>query len=117
MDGIVPHEEDEHVRDTSPFTTCELQTGSLHLPPGPAAIGRFESFTTFSGGGSAGRRIKRTMWESLMSFLSLVVNTGMLTRVRRLLQHLLLPSLSAPLFQQLECWGHIKIHVDLCISG
>ena len=27
MDGIVPHEEDVHERDTSPFTTCELQNG------------------------------------------------------------------------------------------
>ena len=27
MDGIVPHEEDVHVRDTSPFSTCELQNG------------------------------------------------------------------------------------------
>ena len=27
MDGIVPHEEDVHVRDTSPLPTCELQNG------------------------------------------------------------------------------------------
>ena len=27
MDWIVPHEEDGHEEDTSPFTTCELQNG------------------------------------------------------------------------------------------
>ena len=39
MDGIVPHEEDEHVEDTSPFTTCVLQNGLLTiLPPGLVII-------------------------------------------------------------------------------
>ena len=35
MDGIVPHEEDVHAEDTSPYTACELQNGLFTiLPPG-----------------------------------------------------------------------------------
>ena len=35
MDWIVPHEEDGHEGDTSPFTTCELQNDVFtFLPPG-----------------------------------------------------------------------------------
>ena len=73
MDGIVPHEEDEHVEDTSPFTTCVLQNGLLTiLPPGLVIVMVMKSSTTPSGGGSAGRRTKRTQWGSSMFFSSLV---------------------------------------------
>ena len=54
-DGIVPLEEDEHERDTSPLTSCELQIDDSHnLPPGHPIIMVLVSPTTSTGGGSAG---------------------------------------------------------------
>ena len=71
-DGIVPLEEDEHERDASPLTSCELQNGCysqfclLDLP-----LAELESSTTSTGGGSAGRRIKRTA-EGVLDILLLL---------------------------------------------
>ena len=73
-DEFVPPEEDEHKGDISPYTLCEVQTDDSHsLPSRYSATAVLVSPTTSKGGGSRGWRIKRTMWESLMSFFSLVV--------------------------------------------
>ena len=54
-DGIVPLEEDEHERDTSPSTLCELQMyDSNNLPPGHPIVMVLVSTTTSTGGGSGG---------------------------------------------------------------
>ena len=69
-DGFVPPEEDEHEGDTSPFTSCELQTDDSHsFPPEHSGSAVLVSPSMSSGDGSTGWRIKRTMWESSMSSL------------------------------------------------
>ena len=59
MDGIVPHEEDVHVEDTSPFTTCVLQNGLLTiLPPGLVIVMVIEVIHHAFGGRERGLKDK-----------------------------------------------------------